>query len=753
MYNWRKDIKCILSLVALCLSLYLSAQSKKTVRKYNVADSSFIQSLITKGTGHASVNNDSALYYAQLSESAAKEIKNESLLANAFFLKAKIYYFKSDFSAAQFYQYKCLTLSEKIKDKKLMSKSYNLAGAICFSIGNYEEAVKQYNNRLILSLQEKDTSSILQGYFNLSLVYNTKGEHRKAVEVNYKALDLAEKTKDTFNLMAVNEGLGMSYYQLGETERARAFLDKAYSIALLKNEVYEQGGILIDIGNIYQQKKEHYRAIYYYNKAIEITLRNGDKRRVAISKSNKAKSLMELKEYKRAIALCDDALKINLEINYAKGLTDVMANKAECLLEMKQFIEAEKLALQAKEIAQNIKAPKEECVIYKLLEKIYTGLKNKTKAHESYKRYILLRDSVEGGTDIKTISDIEFNYEKEKGEREQKYREEQARAEVKQQKLIQNIVLVGGIIMLFLLVFILRIYFQKRRANNQIMAQNKIIEEKSEKILNSINYSKGIQESILPQKSEIDKLLSGYFVLYKPKDIVSGDFYFIEPVQTARVSLVALALADCTGHGVPGALMSLIGHSILKECLKAEEVNGPGDGLDYLNKELYSFLRQGQKEERIMDGMDIAFCTMDCVTGEIMFSGANNPLWIISKRKNVKDSLGNELHLNAELNGNYLYEIKATKQPIGFSENPKKFSNHKLILEKGDVLYLFTDGFADQFGGPKGKKYKYKQLAEIILNSANLDLPRQKLALENSFESWKGNQEQVDDVSVLAIRF
>jgi len=247
--------------------------------------------------------------------------------------------------------------------------------------------------------------------------------------------------------------------------------------------------------------------------------------------------------------------------------------------------------------------------------------------------------------------------------------------------------------------------------------------------------------------------LSEYFILYKPKDIVSGDFYFVEPVQTTRVSLVVFALADCTGHGVPGALMSLMGHSILKECLKAPEVNSPGEGLDYLNKELHSFLRQGQKEEHIMDGMDIAFCSIDLVTGEMIFSGANNPLWIVSKRKNIKDTSGNELHLSAESNGNNLYEIKATKQPIGFNENPKKFLNHQLKLEKGDTLYLFTDGFADQFGGPKGKKYKYKQLTEVILNSANKTMPEQKRDLENSFTTWKGNLEQVDDVSILGIRF
>ncbi len=732
--------------------LQLNAQGKKATRNFNAADTALIQSFINKGTEHASVNNDSALYYAEISEKAAKEIKNDPLVASAFFLKAKIYYFMSNFSAAQFYQYKCLLLAEKTNDKNLMSKAYNLAGAICFSIGNYSEAIKQYNNRLIISQQEKDTNGILQGYFNISLVYNTKGEYRKAVEVNYKALELAEKTKDTINLMAVYEGLGSSYYELDDTERAVSFLNKAYRFSIVKKEEYEQAGILIDIGNIYQKEKEYYRSIYYYNKAIELTNKNGDKRRLSIATSNKAKSLVAVKQRETALVLYNNALKINLEINYTKGVSDVLANKAECLMEMEKYSEAEKLAIQARDIAIKINAPKEEYACYTLLEKIYLGLNNTEKAYQNYKLFVALHNSVEDNAQIKTISGIEFSYEKEKTIREQKFKDAEAAAEVKKQKQIRNIILIGGIAMLILLIFILRIYFQTRKANNEIDKQNKTIEEKNESILNSINYSKGIQEAILTPAEEIKKLLPESFVLYKPKDIVSGDFYFIEPIMTSGTQIAAVALADCTGHGVPGALMSLMGYNILKQSLLTKEVNNPGEALDYLNKELHSLLRQNQKEKHILDGMDIAFCSIDFMKQKIMFAGANNPLWLVSKRKNITDILGNQLKLNSELNGNYLYEIKATKQPIGFTESPKLFITHNIQLEKGDLIYLFTDGFADQFGGPKGKKYKYKPLSEIILKSADLNLAEQKKILENSFTSWKGNLEQVDDVSIMGIR-
>lgn len=747
-------------IILICFVLELPAQKGSPRPKYTVADTAAIRSMIKKGTDHASNNNDSAMWYADKAIDVSLQIKSDVWLANGFYLKAKVHYFGSDFSAAQFYQYKSLALAQKLGERDLESKSYNLGGAIFFNLGKYDDALKQYNNRLKISTSLKDTSSVIQAYFNIALLYNTKGLHDQAVEMNYKALEIAEKRHDTINMMALYEGLGQSYYQMKDKTKATAFLNKAYQLALIKKEEYEQSGILIDLGNIYQQEGqlnqqegELYKSISYYNDAVRITKKNGDKRRQSTATSNKAKSYLMLKRYKDALAFNEEAMKINIEINYTKGICDAFVTKAECYVETGKLKVAEENALKSLEIANNLKSGREQHDCCLLLSRVYDQRKDSKNAYKYYKKAIELNDTIQDKSHVKHIAELGLEYERKKTERELEFKVLEEKAQLRKQKQIRNIFLVGGIIMLIILIFIIRIYIKTRRANNELGKQNKILEQTNARIIESIDYSQNIQQSILPQKNEVDKLFSDYFILYKPKDIVSGDFYFIEPVQTARVSLVVFALADCTGHGVPGALMSLMGHSILKECLKAPEVNSPGEGLDYLNKELHSFLRQGQKEEHIMDGMDIAFCSIDLVTGEVMFSGANNPLWIISKRKNIKDSSGNELHLDADLNGNYLYEIKATKQPIGFNETPKKFANHQLKLEKGDALYLFTDGFADQFGGPKGKKYKYKQLTEVILNSANKTMTEQKRDLENSFENWKGNLEQVDDVSVLGIRF
>ncbi len=652
-------------------------------------------------------------------------------------------------------------IAQKIKDETLMAKLYNLAGALAFSKGDYAEALKQYTHRLNINITQKDTSGMLGAYYNISLIYNARSEHRKTIEVSYKAMELAEKTKDTFNLMGLNEGLGMAYHQLDEPEKAISFLNKAYRLSVIKKEAYSQTGLLIDFGNIYQKQGNHSRAIRYYDEAIMLSKRNSDKRRQSIATSNKAMSLTYSKEYANAIIHVEEAIKINEEINYVKGLADAYSVKSECLFFQNKLEEAKKWAERSTEISLKIKARREEYQSYQLLSKIYEAMKDNAKAFYYYKRFVNLRDSIDSKEEIRAVSGIEFGYEKEKIERRKKYEQELAANQLQKQKQIQNIILIAGLIMLGLLFFILRSFVQKQKANIEIRKQHEIIEQKNKDILEGINYSRKIQEAILAPEENIRQLLADAFVLYKPKDIVSGDFYFIEPIfpQSGNEKWVAVALADCTGHGVPGALMSLTGYNILKQSLSETNISGPGQALDFLNTGLHHFLKQNQKEQQIRDGMDISFCAINFEKNLLMFSGANNPLWIISRNGNKKNSEGEALKELAKQGEFTVYEIKANKQPIGFSEKTEKFVNHTIELQKGDMIYLLTDGFADQFGGLNqeerkagGKKFKYKPLRQIITDNANKKMTDQKQALEIAFENWKGELEQVDDVSIIGIK-
>jgi len=272
-------------------------------------------------------------------------------------------------------------------------------------------------------------------------------------------------------------------------------------------------------------------------------------------------------------------------------------------------------------------------------------------------------------------------------------------------------------------------------SNNQLEIKNEIIEEKNKDIRDSINYAQRIQQAILPPAEKMDMVLKDYFILFNPKDIVSGDFYWHAALKTTpqdgkpSESVVVMAAVDCTGHEVPGALMSIIGSTILNQTITAAAVNSPADALGFLNKEIAKTLNS------IKDGMDMALCAINFEKLELQYAGANNPLYIVRQKQFI--------------------EVKADKLAIGAdTENAevKIFTNHVIKLEKGDSIYLFTDGYADQFGGPNGKKFKYKKFQDLLIEIQDNSMPEQKHILNYHFEQWKGTLEQVDDILVIGIR-
>lgn len=271
-----------------------------------------------------------------------------------------------------------------------------------------------------------------------------------------------------------------------------------------------------------------------------------------------------------------------------------------------------------------------------------------------------------------------------------------------------------------------------RERTAEISQQKHIIEEKNKEIVDSINYAKRIQDAILPTPSTINKLLPNCFVLYKPKDIVAGDFYWME----SREKIVMIAAADCTGHGVPGAMVSVVCSGALTRSVKEFGLTNPGKILDKTTELVVETFDRNQSD--VKDGMDINLCSINLSHNVLMYAGANNPLWIL--RKNAHGVYEN-------------MEIKADKQPIGKFEDRKPFTTHIHEILPGDCVYLFTDGFADQFGGEKGKKFKYSTFLKALTDCADKTLEEQKVFLDRIFENWKGHYEQTDDVCVIGIKF
>ncbi|MBK7667951.1 MAG: SpoIIE family protein phosphatase [Sphingobacteriaceae bacterium] len=367
--------------------------------------------------------------------------------------------------------------------------------------------------------------------------------------------------------------------------------------------------------------------------------------------------------------------------------------------------------------------------IYDTYSDYYSNLKNFEKANDFYKLKFAAKDSLLQQSRDKEFIEMSTKYGTEKKEAENKL----LKTESEKQKAISIGISIGLALFGLLSFFIFRSYKQKQKANilleaqnNEIIEKKNIIEEKQKEILDSISYAKRLQEAILPPIDSLNKYFESAFIYYKPKDIVAGDFYWMEN----RNDYTFIAAADCTGHGVPGAMVSVVCSNALNRAVLEFNITDPGKILDKTRDLVLETFSKSDKDVR--DGMDISLVAINNKTKELKWAGSNNRLWYTQDGK--------------------MAEITANKQPIGKTEAPTPFTTHTIQLQKNSSLFLFTDGYADQFGGPKGKKFKYKELQSILLQNATLSSSEQSEKLNSAFVNWKGNLEQVDDVCVIGLR-
>jgi serine phosphatase RsbU (regulator of sigma subunit) len=441
------------------------------------------------------------------------------------------------------------------------------------------------------------------------------------------------------------------------------------------------------------------KALDYYKEGLKNSQETGQKNNLMISNFLLGSFYFNQKEIIKAEPYLNDALKLSVEIGEV-------------------FIRKD---------------------IYKLLSELY-GRKQQLKLeHTYYKQYIALRDTIFNLENAKKVLRSELNFEYEKKISLERAEQDKKNAivvlEQKRQKTILWSILVIALVFFSASLFAYYNYLQKLKVNKELKIRNerieiarKIIAEKNNEITDSINYALHIQQAILPDKEEFFKTLSKSFILFKPKDIVSGDFYFFSIAHDK----IYVAAADCTGHGVPGGFMSMIGSEKLSNALK--ENTKPGLILAELNKSIKASLQQSEVKSKLHDGMDISLCAIDLKTNAIEFSGANRPLWIIRK-----DSRS-------------LEEIKGTIASIGgYTEDNTCFETHSIQLQQGDTIYLCSDGFSDQFGA-SGKKFMTKRLKTMLLDIQDKSLSEQNKYLEEAYITWKGNEQQTDDILMIGLR-
>ena len=598
-------------------------------------------------------------------------------------------------------QKRAIKLYKILKNKESnVSASLNL-GNLYSSKGDYAQAIKYTLVALKMYESSGDKKGMAQVYSNMSGLYNSMNQDKQAISYVQKAIKLYQEIGDEYRMSNAYRQLGSIYQKLKEFDKAIDYINK--SIVISEKFKDEQGlaNANLTLGNCYQRSKQPDKALDCFLKALSFVEGGGDLVMTAGLYSNIGVIYFDKKNYPKANEYYQKSLEIRKGLGSLQGLTDS----------------------------------------YETLANINYELKNYKVAYDYQKLYVEGKEQILNGDITKQISEMNAKYQSEKKASQIKLlRKEQQTEKIKHLESTKrnNILLFSALIFIVLCVAIAFILFRSNKKqqkanvllenkNTEILRQKHLVEEKNAEILDSITYAKRIQNAILPPDKVVKEYLNDSFILYKPKDIVAGDFYWMEQKE----GKVLFAAADCTGHGVPGAMVSVVCNNGLNRSVREYGLSDPGKILDETRRIVVEEFEKS--EDDVKDGMDIAMCSLE---GNILkYAGANNPLWILRKGS---DSIE---------------EIKATKQAIGKVDNPTPFTTHTVELNEGDSIYIFSDGFADQFGGGRGKKYKGMQLKELILTIKDKAMQDQKTAISQSFEKWRGELEQVDDVCVIGVRF
>lgn len=639
--------------------------------------------------------------------------------------KGNIYMDFSKYDEALKYYFSALKLAKTINNKELTATILTQIATVYYIQSNYNEAEKNYLLALKLIIDTEKNEEIANIYNGIGNTFYSKGIYNEALSNYIKALNISKKIGYKQYEANIYNNIGNIYYSQKNTTEA---LNNYNAALILRKETKDKQGIASsynNIGCIYVLKGEYTSALEKFYAAQKIAEEINNDLLVAYSCANMGEIYQFQNMNQAAMSNYETALKINKKINNYPATASNLLNIGDINIKLKNYNRANDCFLESLAISTEIGAKEIIKTSYLMLSKI-DSLQNKwNSAYMYHKLYVTYKDSIDNEEISKKTLKTSMNFEFEQKQALLKAEQEKKDAiEATNRKKQQTILLLVSISLLLLFLFLIVLL----RTLKTTKKQKLIIEEKNKDIIDSINYAKRIQDALLKNEKDEIKNFPENFVLFKPKDIVSGDFYWI----CEKEKHWYLAVADCTGHGVPGAFMSMLGIAFLNEITANSQTLTPAEILNQLREKIVKELGQNNLYSETKDGMDISLIRLTKDKKELQWSGANNPLYLVRKTN--------------------LTIIKPDKQPIGYHLNMKPFTNHTIPINTSDTLYLLTDGFIDQFGGAKGKKFMAKRFEEHLLSIVNAPLNEQKISLENEFNTWKGELEQVDDVCVFGLK-
>jgi serine phosphatase RsbU (regulator of sigma subunit) len=643
----------------------------------------------------------------------------------------------------------------------------------------FQKKLAYANKALEISQQIDYKEGAAKAYWRLGSVYFYLGNYDQSLDNGYKALQLADKFTDKYFKSSLLQQIGKTH----EIQRNLKQAEDYYNQSLEINKALALEQILAydysNLANLKMLQGDYEKSLVYRNEEIRLKEKMKDTLGLAFTYNDIAVSYFNQNKIKEGLPYIEKATKIieKLPTNYYKSA--LFLTLAETYFRLGRNNEAEKIATFHLNESKKLQTKDIATLATGVLYQVNSNKKDYKKAFEYLLLNTQLRDSTYNEKRLKEIAQLETNFQIKQQQKENELlkRENDLKTEeikVKDAEAATNRLLIGlSAAVLVLLLGVVAIFYRNiqlkkktndlllkknteineqkeeisaiandlRSANDAISLKNQEIEEKNQDILASINYAKRIQQAMLPLHSYFETTFGkdNFFIFYQPKDIVSGDFYWL----TTHKNTVVLAVADCTGHGVPGAFMSMIGNDLLNEIVNLQHIFSPDQILQYLNKGVNKVLQQDKTQSR--DGMDIAIITLQKeknIFTTLEYAGAMNPIYVIQDQENT--------------------EIKADKKPIGgyhiTQDGERSFTKHQLNLQKDEqqdnytTVYLCSDGYQDQFGGTENRKFMVKRLREMFFNTSTQAMQTQHETLQTTFNQWKGNYKQIDDVLVIGLR-
>lgn len=717
-------------------------------------------------------NSDSAYSLASIAyrlaeEKALKRYQAKAVNAQGvvFLIQGKYDNALKKFDAAKKYY-------EELNDRKGIATSLNNIGLAYNNKGDLDNAMDYFSESLEIREALGDKKGMATSIHTIGNVYQSRGDFGNALKHYLRSLKLKEETGDKKGMANTLNNLGLLYAEQNETDKALDYYKQSLKI---REEIKDSYGIAVSLSNM----AEIYFRRTHYNMAMDLCLRClklqeniGDKEGAGITYRQIGNIYREQGDYAQAHENFQRSLKIREQIGDRQGTANALNNLARNYFEQNNLSKALANAKKALAIAEETGAAREIQEAARLLYLVYSTQKKSAEALTMHELFVKMKDSAESAQIKKELAAQESRYRYEKQaladslefDRQRQLREMEYNAQLQTEKTRRYVLYAGVIFLLLLGVTGYRSYQIKKKdnillskqkaeisekneslefANSEINKQKAEIEDRNKDILDSISYAKRLQLAILPSEEDFRKFLPSAFVLYLPKDIVSGDFYFLNK----KGDNVFFGVADCTGHGVPGAFVSFVGHKALSRAIDDLKLVSPGKILDSVRSEVEHTFDKNEKGE-VKDGMDISLCCWNRKNNTLHFAGAHHTLYWVTTRLTKPIVEKAALHSDKAA----LIEIKGNRYGVGAGQAKEAFTTLKVNCKPGDMLYFSSDGFADQFGGEDGKKFKTAQLKKLLLEIHNKSVEQQKERLLQVHNEWKGALEQVDDVCIIGVR-